>query len=260
MKILQKSQILVYLPLKSKTISRMQTYLTDQAGRHIDLRGEHLTIRLHHREVQKNGLPRVRSHLGEGSSRQAPTRSQPKDTSHPSPGPKDHETAAKRQGWPNYGTVPKQTKQNVQKLGGFLSMLAGLASTALPIWAKPMLPALGNGALSGLGSAVVCTAVGSELGRQVCCGNARGNNLHFKTASLPQAYGNGLYLKYGQRFYEGSDLMLGPNSPFKNVPLQGMLPYAVNKWPTLQVETINSRESHASKTVSMPRSKVTSVC
>ena len=39
MKILQNSLILVYLPLKSKTTSRMQTYLTDQAGRHIDLRG-----------------------------------------------------------------------------------------------------------------------------------------------------------------------------------------------------------------------------
>lgn len=51
MKILQNPKNLVYLPVTLRTINRMQTYLTDQDGRPIDLRGEHLTIRFHLREV-----------------------------------------------------------------------------------------------------------------------------------------------------------------------------------------------------------------
>ena len=121
----------------------------------------------------------------------------------------------------------KQVKQNVAKLGGFLPMLAGLAASALPVLAKTVLPALGVGALSGLGSAAISKAVGSGLylkrGGKVCCVTARGNGLHLKSASLPQSYGDGLYLKHGRKFYEGSGLILGPNSPFKNVPLLGML-------------------------------------
>ena len=122
---------------------------------------------------------------------------------------------------------PKQVKQNVTKIGGFLPMLAGLAASALPVLAKTVLPALGVGALSGLGSAAISKAVGSGLylkrGGKVCCVTARGKGLHLKSASLPQAYGDGLYLKHGRQFYDGSGLILGPNSPFKNVPLLGML-------------------------------------
>ncbi|CAG2189728.1 unnamed protein product [Mytilus edulis] len=50
-KIIQTPKNLVYLPVTLKTISRMQTNLTDQDGRPIDIRGEHLTIRFHLREV-----------------------------------------------------------------------------------------------------------------------------------------------------------------------------------------------------------------
>lgn len=51
MKIIQTPKNLVYLPVTLRTINRMQTYLTDQDGRPIDLRGENLTIRFHLREV-----------------------------------------------------------------------------------------------------------------------------------------------------------------------------------------------------------------
>ena len=51
MKILQKPRNLVYLLVTSKTVNCMQTYLTDQDGRPIDLRGGHLTIRFHLREI-----------------------------------------------------------------------------------------------------------------------------------------------------------------------------------------------------------------
>ena len=50
-KIIQSPQNLVYLPVTLNTIHRMETYLTDQDGSPLDLRGEHLSIRFHLREV-----------------------------------------------------------------------------------------------------------------------------------------------------------------------------------------------------------------
>ena len=49
-KIVEKPQNLLYLPLINNNISIMETWLTDQNGDPIDLRGETLTIRLHIRE------------------------------------------------------------------------------------------------------------------------------------------------------------------------------------------------------------------
>ena len=46
----------------------------------------------------------------------------------------------------------KQLKHNTKIEGGFLGLLAGLAARALPMIAKTVLPALGVGALSLIGS------------------------------------------------------------------------------------------------------------
>ena len=35
--------------------------------------------------------------------------------------------------------------------------------------------------------------------------------------------GDGLYLKKDGKIYDGKGLLLGPNSPFKNIPILGML-------------------------------------
>ena len=122
---------------------------------------------------------------------------------------------------------PSQLKHNMQKEGGFLPMLASLAARALPMLAKTVLPALGVGALSGLGGTAVNKILGSGLylkkGGNVCCVKARGKGLYLSPANLPPTYGDGLYLKRGKQFQEGSGLILGPNSPFKNIPLLGML-------------------------------------
>ena len=48
-----------------------------------------------------------------------------------------------------------QIKHNKKTEGGFLGLLAGLATRALPMVAKTVLPALGVGALSGLASSGV---------------------------------------------------------------------------------------------------------
>ena len=121
----------------------------------------------------------------------------------------------------------KQLKQNMQKEGGFLPMLAGLALRALPMVAKTVLPALGVGALSGLGGLAVNKALGSGLylkkGGGACCVSVQGKGLYLRPAKIPQTYGDGLYLKRGTKFVDGKGLILGPNSPFKNIPLLGML-------------------------------------
>ena len=111
----------------------------------------------------------------------------------------------------------KQLKHNMKVEGGFLGLLAGLAARALP--AKTVLPALGVGALSGLASSGVQKAMGSGL--------------YLKKGGLVsqvETDGHGLYLKpyegkglksYGDggKLYDGEGLLLGPNSPFANIPI-----------------------------------------
>lgn len=120
-----------------------------------------------------------------------------------------------------------QLKENMQKVGGFLPMLAGLAMRALPMVAKTILPALGVGALSGLGSTAISKAIGSGLylkrGGCVCTVKPSGKGLYLKPSNARIIQGDGLYLKRGQQFYDGSGLILGPNSPFKSIPILGML-------------------------------------
>ena len=41
--------------------------------------------------------------------------------------------------------------------------------------------------------------------------------------------GDGLYLKKQGKVYDGSGLLLGPNSPLKNIPVLGMLLYSVSQ-------------------------------
>ena len=38
-----------------------------------------------------------------------------------------------------------------------------------------------------------------------------------------KSYGDGLYLKQGGKLYDGEGLLLGPNSPFANIPILGAI-------------------------------------
>ena len=38
-----------------------------------------------------------------------------------------------------------------------------------------------------------------------------------------ESYGDGLYLKQGKNLYDGKGLLLGPNSPFANIPILGAI-------------------------------------
>ena len=123
----------------------------------------------------------------------------------------------------------KQLKHNMKTEGGFLGLLAGLATRALPMLAKAVLPALSVGSLSGLASSGVQKAMGSGLylkkGGCVSQVETDGSGLYLKPykGKWLQSYGNGLYLKQDGKLYNGKGFLLGPNSPFTNIPILGAI-------------------------------------
>ena len=123
----------------------------------------------------------------------------------------------------------KELKHNTKIEGGFLGLLAGLAARALPMVAKTVLPALGVGALSRLASSGVQKARGSGLylkeGGRICQIETNGHGLYLKPYKGKglQSHGDGLHLKQGGKLYDGRGLLLGPNSPFANIPILGAI-------------------------------------
>ena len=103
--------------------------------------------------------------------------------------------------------------------------LAGL----IPFLIETVLPALGVGAFSGLASSGVQKLIGNGLylktGSGVCWIETDGKGLYLGPASGKgfENAGNGLYLMKQGGLYDGSGFILGPNSPFKNIPNLGMI-------------------------------------
>lgn len=120
---------------------------------------------------------------------------------------------------------PSQLRANKRVEGGFLGALMGLATRFLP----SILGSLGLGALSGAASAGVQKAIGSGLylkkGGCICSVQTDGSGLYLKQASGAglKRYGDGLYLRKANQYYDGNGLILGPNSPFKNIPILGAI-------------------------------------
>ena len=127
------------------------------------------------------------------------------------------------------GMIIKMTKtqlaHNMKIEGRFLPALAGL----IPFLTGTVLPALGVGALSGLASMGVQKLVGNGLylkkGSSVCQIDTDGKGLYLGPTSGKgfETVGNGLYLMKQGGLYDGRGLILGPNSPFKNIPILGMI-------------------------------------
>lgn len=121
-----------------------------------------------------------------------------------------------------------QLKHNMK--GGFLPALLGLlGSTVAPFLLKTALPALATGALTGLASTGVSKALGAALYVKRGEGSFKvvpaGKGLYLspwkKGSSIK---GDGLYMKTGKGTYcDGQGLLLGPDSPFKNVPILGLI-------------------------------------
>ena len=108
---------------------------------------------------------------------------------------------------------------------GFLPMLAGL----FPFLTGTVLPALGIGALSGLASTGLQRLIGNGLylkkGGSLCKIETNGKGLYLGPASAKgfETVGNGLYLMKQSGLYDGRGLIIGLNSPLKNIPILGMI-------------------------------------
>ena len=118
----------------------------------------------------------------------------------------------------------RQVQANVKHQGGFLGMLVGLAAKSLPRLLKRL--------AIGLVSSAVKKVVGGDglyLYKSGHCVNVepvKGNGLYLtphRGGSLPGVHGYGLYLKRGSIIQDGSGLILGPDSPFKNIPILNLL-------------------------------------
>ena len=114
---------------------------------------------------------------------------------------------------------------NMQREGGFLPALVGF----IPLLTRTVLPALGAGALSGLASTGVQKLFGNGLylkkGSGVCRIETVGEGciLDHQAVKGFETVGNGPYFMKQGGLYDGRGLILGPNSPFKNIPILGMI-------------------------------------
>ena len=108
----------------------------------------------------------------------------------------------------------KQLKRNTKIEGGFLGLLAGLAARALSMksWCSFRVSLMGLGLYLKKGGCI------SQV-------ETDGQGLYLKPYKgiALQSYGDGLYLKQGGKLYDGKGLLLGPNSPFTNIPSLGAI-------------------------------------
>ena len=109
--------------------------------------------------------------------------------------------------------------------GGFLPALAGL----IPFLTGTVLPALEVEASSGLASTGVQKLIGNELYLKkrsgVCRIETDGEGLYLGPTSGKgfATVGNGLYLMKQGGLYDGRGLILGTNSPLKNIHILVMI-------------------------------------
>ena len=125
----------------------------------------------------------------------------------------------------------KQVAGNVSYTGGFIGMLASLAARDIPLVARALptiLSGITTGLLShGINKAISDKGVGDGLylhkhGKCYRVQKMKGDGLYL--APHPRfVEGDGLFLKHGADISDGASLLMGKNSPFKNIPVLGWL-------------------------------------
>ena len=118
----------------------------------------------------------------------------------------------------------KQVRANVQHEGGFLSAILSVASKVLPT----LLTGLASGLIGGLAEKAITKGSGLYLGKR---GRGvseihlvEGGGLYLSPLFYPKNEEDyhGLWMKDGNQTY-GAGLILGKDSPFRNVPLLAWL-------------------------------------
>ena len=110
--------------------------------------------------------------------------------------------------------------KNAIYTGGFLDMLASLTARALPT----LLTGLTTGLLSGRISKAIS---GNRLflqkhGKCYQVQKCKGDGLYL-APHPPLVNSDGLFLKRGSDVSDGASLLMGKNSPFKNIPVWDMV-------------------------------------
>ena len=123
--------------------------------------------------------------------------------------------------------------------GGFIGAILPALATAGKFLLSSVLPSLATGALTGVGAAAGSKIVDKISGSggvlylkkngTGCKVIAAGQGLYLSPWQKASTVGNGLYLKtpnsggYVDIGAKGAGLLLGPNSPFQNIPILGMI-------------------------------------
>ena len=121
-----------------------------------------------------------------------------------------------------------QLEHNAKVEGGFIGAILPYLATAGKFLLSSVLPSLATGLLSGAAGSKVVDGSGvmyfkkNGMGLKIA---KQGNGLYLKpySSAKMQQVGDGLYMKTGSGFVDGSGLLLGENSPFKNIPILGMI-------------------------------------
>jgi len=127
-----------------------------------------------------------------------------------------------------------QLEHNAKVEGGFIGAILPFLATAGKFLLSSVLPSLATGALTGIGSAAASKVVDKISGSGVVYVKKGGRNykivrqgegLYLKPWLGSGVEGDGLYMKTGKGMYmkTGKGILLGPNSPFQNIPLLGLL-------------------------------------
>ena len=117
----------------------------------------------------------------------------------------------------------KQIRANIKHEGGFLTALMSMATKVLPT----LLTGLASGVIGGLAEKAISKGSGLYLGKR---GRGvsqihlvEGGGLYLSPLFYPKEYHDGLYMTHEDKMYKGSGLILGKDSPFRNIPVLGWL-------------------------------------
>ena len=117
----------------------------------------------------------------------------------------------------------KQVRANVQHEGGFLSALMAMAAKVLPT----LLTGLASGVIGGLAEKAISKGSGLYLGKRgrgvSQIHMVEGGGLYLSPLFHPNEDYDGLYVTHNGEIYKGSGLILGKDSPFRNIPILGWL-------------------------------------
>lgn len=115
----------------------------------------------------------------------------------------------------------KQLQSNMEHSGGFLGMLAGLAAKALPSLATGLATVLASGAAKKLieGDGLFL----QKKGHCIRIDPVKGKGLYLTPRKRMPKIGDGLFIRRGKSYHDGSGLIFGANSPFKNIPILNLL-------------------------------------